>query len=96
MSAPITLKLPEDLKALLVEQAKAEGKTPHDYMVEALTGKAQRIQRQRLLDAEDDAALEEFERTGIAYSMEDVHEYFIALAAGKKPPRPKPVKVPRK
>jgi predicted transcriptional regulator len=96
MASPTTLKLPDDLKALLAEQAEAEGKTPHAYMVEALAEKARRVQTQRLLDAEDDAALEEFERTGIAYAMEDVHEYFIGIAAGRKPPRPKPIKVPRK
>lgn len=96
MASPTTLKLPEDLKALLAEQAEAEGKTPHAYMVEALAEKARRVQRERQLDAEDDAALEEYERTGIAYAFEDVHEYFIGIAAGRKPPRPKPIKVPRK
>ena len=96
MAAPTTLKLPEDLKALLAEQAKAEGKTPHAYMVEALAEKARRVQRERESMAEDEAAFEEFERTGVAYAMEDVHEYFIGIAAGRKPPRPKPVKVPRK
>jgi len=96
MASPTTLKLPEDLKALLAEQAAAEGKTPHAYMVEALAEKARRVQRQRLLDAEDDAALEEFEGTGIAYAFEDVREYIIGIAAGRKPSRPKPIKFPRK
>lgn len=96
MASPTTLKLPADLKALLAEQAEAEGKTPHAYMVEALAEKAHRVQRERLLDAEDDAALEEFERTGIAYAFEDVREYIIGIAAGRKPTRPKPIKIPRK
>ena len=96
MPSPTTLKLPEDLKALLVEQAQAEGKTPHAYMVEALAEKARRVQRQRVLDAEDDAALAEYERTGIAYAFEDVRDYIIGIAAGRKPSRPKPLKAPRK
>jgi predicted transcriptional regulator len=96
MASPTTLKLPEELKALLVEQAEAEGKTPHAYMVEALAEKARRVQRQREFDAQDDAALEEYERTGIAYAFEDVRDYIIGIAAGRKPPRPKPVKVSRK
>jgi predicted transcriptional regulator len=96
MASPTTLKLPEDLKALLAEQAAAEGKTPHAYMVEALAEKAQRVRRRQEYLEEGAAALEEFERTGIAYAMEDVHEYFIGIAAGRKPPRPKPIKVPRK
>jgi len=96
MASPTTLKLPEELKALLAEQAEAEGKTPHAYMVEALAEKARRVERQRQLDAEDDAALEEYERTGIAYAFEDVREYVMGIAAGRKPPRPKPVRIPRK
>jgi len=96
MASPTTLKLPEDLKALLAEQAAAEGKTPHAYMVEALAEKVRRVQRARREEAEDTATLEEFERTGIAYAMEDVHQYILGIAAGKKPQRPKPIKVPRK
>jgi len=96
MPSPTTLKIPEDLKALLAKQAEAQGKTPHAYMVEALAEKARRVQRESRELAEDNAALAEFERTGIAYAMEDVHEYIIGIAAGRKPPRPKPTKVPRK
>ena len=96
MASPTTLKLPEDLKALLVEQAEAQGKTPHAYMVEALAEKAERVRRrQEYLDA-GTVALEEYERTGIAYAMEDVERYIIGRAAGKKLARPKPIKVPRR
>ena len=41
-------------------------------------------------------ALDEYERTGIAYAMEDVEQYILGIAAGKKPRRPKPVKASRK
>lgn len=95
MTSPTTLKLPEDLKALLVEQAQAEGKTPHAYMVEALAEKAQRVKRRQEYLESGAQALREYERTGIAYAMEDVEKYFIGIAAGRKPARPKPIKVPR-
>ena len=39
------------------------------------------------------AALREFDRTGLAYSMEDVERYILAVAAGKRPTRPKPIQV---
>jgi predicted transcriptional regulator len=96
MASPTTLKLPEDLKALLAEQARAEGKTPHAYRVEILSEKARSVQRRQDYLAEGQAALDEFERTGIACAMEDVHNYFIGIAAGEKPPRPRPIKVPRR
>jgi len=41
------------------------------------------------------ASLKEYERTGIAYAIEDVERYILAISAGKKRPRPKPIKVSR-
>jgi len=76
--------------------AEAEGKTPHAYMVEALQEKADRAERRREYLAAGTAALREYERTGIAYAMEDVERYILGVAAGKKPPRPKPIKASKK
>ena len=42
-----------------------------------------------------EASLAHFKRTGIAYAHADVKRYVLALAAGKKPPKPKPMRVPR-
>jgi hypothetical protein len=41
-------------------------------------------------------SLKKFERTGIAYAMDDVEKYILAIAAGKKPRRPRPAIVGRK
>ncbi len=96
MPSPTTLKVPEELKARLSAQAQAEGKTPHAYMLEALREKVERADRRReYLDA-GAAALEAYERNGIAYAMEDVERYILGIAAGKKPSRPRPVKAARK
>lgn len=65
-------------------------------MLEALKEKADRADRRREYLSAGDAALGEYERTGIAYAMEDVEQYILGVAAGKKPRRPKPVKAPRK
>lgn len=96
MASSTTLKLPEELKARIATLAEAEGKTPHAYMVEALQEKADRAERRREYLAAGTAALREYERTGIAYAMEDVERYILGVAAGKKPPRPKPVKATKK
>lgn len=92
MTTPTTLKLPDDLRARLAAHAEAEGKTPHAYMLDALREKADRDDRRREYLAAGAQALKEYERTGIAYAMEDVERYVLGLAAGKKPARPKPVK----
>lgn len=93
MSSPTTLKLPEELKARLAAQAEAEGKTAHAYMIEALAEKADRVDRRTRYLADGQRALAEYERTGVAYAMEDVEQYFMAVAAGRKPRRPKARKV---
>ena len=91
-SSPTTLKLPEDLRERLAAQAEAEGMSTHAYMLQALKEKADRSDRRReYLDAGAEA-LREYERTGIAYAMEDVEKYILGIAAGKKPRRPKPAK----
>ena len=92
MSSPTTLKVPDDLRARLAAQAEAEGKSAHAYMLEALKEKADRADRRREYLAAGEAALNEYERTGIAYAMEDVEQYILGIAAGKKPRRPTPAK----
>ena len=96
MPTPTTLKVPDELRSRLTQQAEAEGKSPHAYMLEALKEKADRADRRREYLAAGAVALREYERTGIAYAMEDVERYVLGIAAGSKPRRPKPVKVPRK
>jgi predicted transcriptional regulator len=96
MAHPTTLKVPDDLRARLAEQAEAEGITPHAYMLEALKEKADRSDRRRDYLAAGASAMQKYERTGVAYAMEDVERYILGIAAGKKVRRPKPVKATRK
>lgn len=91
-----TLKIPEALKARLAALAEAEGKSPHAYMLEALEREAERAERQRAYLAAGDAALGEYEKTGIAYAMEDVERYIVAVAEGRHAAKPKPVKRAKK
>ena len=97
MATPTTLKVPDDLRARLAAQAEAEGKSAHAYMLDALREKADRAERRAEYLAAGASALDEYERTGVAYAMEDVEKYILGIAAGKKPRRPKPLKAaPRK
>lgn len=96
MPNPTTLKVPDDLRARLADQAEAEGKSMHAYMLEALREKAERADQRREYLAAGTASLREFERTGIAYAMEDVERYILGIAGGTKPRRPKPAAAARK
>ena len=95
-TSPTTLKLPEELRERLLAQAEAEGMSPHAYMLEALREKADRTERRREYLEAGESALREYERTGIAYAMEDVEKYILGIAAGKKPRRPRPAKESRR
>jgi predicted transcriptional regulator len=96
MTTSTTLKLPDELRARIAALAEADGKTSHAYMVEALQEKADRAERRRDYLAAGTKALHEYERTGIAYAMEDVERYILGIVAGKRLSRPKPVKVSKK
>lgn len=91
-----TLKIPDDLKARISALAEAEGKSPHAYMIEALERQAERAERRQKYLAAGDEALREYQRTGIAYAMEDVERYVVALAEGCKVSKPKPLKRTKK
>ena len=51
--------------------------------------------KHRAFIKDGEASLAHFKRTGIAYTHADVKRYLLDTAAGKKPRRPKPMKVPR-
>jgi predicted transcriptional regulator len=88
MAAATTLKLSAELKARISAMAEAQGMTPHAYMVEALEREAARAEDQRDSLAAGDTALSEYQRTGVAYAIEDVAQYILAKAEGKNPRRP--------
>ena len=54
------------------------------------------MDRRREYLAAGAASLKEYERTGIAYAMEDVERYILGVAAGNTPKRPKPIKASAK
>jgi predicted transcriptional regulator len=89
VSASTTLKLPEPLKRRIAPLAKAAGKTPHAWMVEALELQTVFAEKRRAFVAIALAAEKEVEGSAKAYRAEDVHRHVRALAAGKRAKRPK-------
>lgn len=95
MANTTSLKLPEDLKERVAALTHGVAQTPHAYMVEAITERVARDEKRRdFLDSARKSSAH-FKRTGIAYAHEDTMRYFLDKAAGKKPAKPKPLKVPR-
>jgi len=87
--AATSLKLPEDLKRRIARLAGAANKTPHAFMVEALSQEADRAEiRERFAH---DAALSESEtmESGKAFALTAAFDYLEARAAGKNVRRPR-------
>jgi predicted transcriptional regulator len=93
--ATTSLKLPDALKERIADMAHGVAQTPHAYMVEAISEKVDRDEKRRAFLEAGEASLAAFKRTGTAYTHADVKRYLLDAAAGKKPRRPKPVKVSR-
>ena len=93
MAVTTTLKLPEPLRARIAPLAKAAGKSPHAWMVEALEKRAGQSEAYAAFIAEALEADRKMTETGEGYAMEDVHQYLLAKLDGKPVKRPKPIKI---
>lgn len=85
-----TLKLPAELKSRIGRLAEAAGKTPHAWMIEALSEEARRAEERAAFIAEALAAEAEIESTGKVYAIDEVFTSLKKRIAGENPPRPSP------
>jgi predicted transcriptional regulator len=88
MPVSTTLKLPEKLKARIARAAKAAGKTPHGFMVEAIELQTALSERRREFLGDALAAREEVAEYGLVYDGDEVLSYLKARLEGRKPARP--------
>ena len=93
MPASATLKLPENLKKRIAPLASSAGKTPHAWMVEALEMQAALAEKRKMFVAAAVAAEKEVEKTGLVYDADDVFAYLKDKLAGKKPKRPRSIRL---
>jgi len=93
MPASTTLKLPENLKKRIAPLASSAGKTPHAWMVEALEMQAALAEKRKMFVAAALAAEKEVKKTGLVYDADDVFAYLKDKLAGKKPKRPRSVRL---
>lgn len=89
----VTLKLPDDLKTRINELAAASGKSPHAFMVDALTAQTAQEENRRAFVRSALEAREEVARYGLVHEAADVHRWLLARAAGGKAKFPRPKKL---
>ena len=92
MATATTLKLPDPLKVRINAAAEAAGKTPHAFMIEALTEQTERDERRRDFLNAAIAAEKETANTGITYDADEVHACLRARISGKARRRPRQIK----
>jgi predicted transcriptional regulator len=87
--AATSLKLPEDLKRRIERLAGAAKKTPHAFMIEALSLEADRAEMRERFSS--DAAASEIEamQSGKALPLGVAFDYLEARASGKAVRRPR-------
>jgi predicted transcriptional regulator len=87
--AATSLKLPEDLKRRIERLAHDANKTPHAFMVEALTREAERAELRARFAEEAARSEEEALASGKAFELAATFDYLAARASGVKTRRPK-------
>ncbi len=95
MTLATTVKLTPRLKKRIAPLAKAAGKTPHAWMVEAL---AQQVEREEARNQFLAAGLESYAAVAAGepvYAAGEVFDYLKAKLSGRKAKRPAARKQPR-
>lgn len=88
-----TLKLPDDLKERIVAAAADAGKTPHAFMVEALSAQTALAERRRAFVDAAATAQQEVAEYGVVYDADAMFSYLQDTLQGKRVRRPKAVKL---
>lgn len=93
MAITTTLKLPEDIKERIAAAAEVAGKTPHAYMIDALSAQTALDERRRALVQAAHLAEQEVVEYGLVYDADEVFSHIQAKTAGKSGKRPQAKKL---
>ena len=86
-----SLKVPRELKARIDELSKRAGESAHAFMLRALEGHVEAVERYHAFIEDGLRADEAMQRSGLGYAAGDVHAYLEAKIRGRAAKRPNPV-----
>lgn len=92
---PITatsLKVPTALKVRIEKLSKRTGESAHAFMLRALEGRVEALERYQQFLEDGVRADEAMQRSGLGYTAGEVHAHLEARIKGHATPRPKPVR----
>ena len=87
--AATSLKLPDELKRRIERLAASARKTPHAFMVEALTREAERSELRERFAADAEQSEKEALASGRAFDLPTTFEYLDTRISGRKGRRPR-------
>lgn len=90
-----TIRLPEDLKARITVAAKRAGTTSHNFILEAITEKANKDERRANFNDQADQRYSKIIATGVTIPWVEMRNYLENRLAGKTATRPKASKLAR-
>lgn len=88
MAELTTLKLTDELKQRIIPLARAAGKTPHAWMVDALEQQAALAEARADFMRTAEESAREVDAGGALYAAADVVDYLIARTEGRRTRRP--------
>lgn len=83
-----TIRLPDELKARIAKAAKRGGTTSHNFIIEAITEKADLAERRADFDAEAEHRYARIAESGKTIRWDDMRGYLEDRIAGKATRRP--------
>lgn len=88
-STTTTVRLPSALKSRVAQLAAAAGVSTHSFIVQAVAERALAEEARADFERVAQERWQQYQRTGLSVSMDDMLQYARDLAAGKDVPRPK-------
>ena len=90
----VSLRVPENVKRRIAKLAAEQDKTPDAFMLEAIRDRLDAEEVRAAFHAEARRRLARMKKSGLGMPANEVFDYLLSRASGKKPQRPKPRKQP--
>lgn len=87
-----TIRIEDALKARIAALARRAGKSPHAFMLDAITRSVEQAELDDAFHAEADARWQAFLAGGSTVPWDEARVWLEAQARGETPPRPMPRK----
>ena len=90
-----TIRLPKDLKDRVARAAERVGKTPHGFILEAITEKAEHEEQRTAFVENAERRYAKLVNSGKTIAWSEMRRYLQRRVSGAKVARPKPRRVAR-